>query len=92
MNKTDAQSLIMTLGSIFAYFGRPHKIVCGNGPSFNSTVFTNYCKERHMNLTHSPPYHPQSNGQAERAVQTVKNGLNRLLVDHNFRDSYIWND
>lgn len=88
MGKTNAQCLIATLGSIFAYFGRPHKIVCDNGPPFNSIEFKIYCNERLIDLTHSPPYHPQSNGQAERAVQTVKNGLKKLLVDNNFRD---WN-
>ena len=80
MKKTDAQNLIMTLGYIFAYFGRPH--------SLNSVVFNKYCKERLIDLTHSPPYLPQSNGQAERGVQTVKNGLKKLLADENFCE---WN-
>ena len=55
--------------SIFAKFGIPELVLSDNGPQFSSREFEDYC------FTHitSSPYHHQGNGEAERAVQTMKN-------------------
>lgn len=61
------------------YFGNAKLIVTDNGPPFNSFKISEYCKNKGSNLFHSPPYHPQSNGLAERAVQTAKLGLKKMM-------------
>lgn len=43
--------------------------------------FEEFCKLHGIRLSHSPPYHPQSNGLAERTVQSVKCNLKKLLID-----------
>lgn len=83
MNKTDAQSLINSLQKFFVVFGLPTEIVTDNGPPFGSYVFNQYCKHNNIKLSLSPPYHPQSNGLGERAVQTVKKVLKKFLIEKN---------
>lgn len=72
MKRTDARSVNNVLGKIFQNNGLPTEIVSDNGPPFTSYEFANFCKNHDIILTHTPPYHPQSNSYGERYVQTVK--------------------
>lgn len=56
-----------------------------NGPPFGATEFITFCRNCGIECLKSPPYHPQSNGSAERAVQTVKSSLKKYLVDPKYR-------
>ena len=78
MTSTNAASVIGVLRVLFGYFGLPNTLVSDNGPPFSSTEFTEFCKSNSIRVLNSPPYHPQSNGVAERAVQTVKTGLKKM--------------
>ncbi len=79
--KTDAPNLINKLVDTFLIFGFPKIIVTDNGPPFNSLKFSQFAKQYDIELLKSPPYNPQSNGLAERNVQTVKQMLNKSLID-----------
>ena len=48
-----------------------------NGPSFTSDEFARFMTGNGIKHIKSAPYHPSSNGQAERAVQTLKLGIKR---------------
>jgi hypothetical protein len=52
-----------------------------NGPPFSFSDFATYCTKLGMKHVLSPPWHPPSNGIAERAVQTFKHFL-KLRVEH----------
>lgn len=82
MNRTSAQSLVCKFEEIFSVFGFPKEIVSDNGPPFGSYELKKFLDERSIKLTHSPPYHPQSNGLAERAVQTAKSVLRKFANDN----------
>lgn len=40
-----------------------------------------FCSNNAITYKNSPPYHPQSNGWAERAVRTVKGSLKKMVTD-----------
>jgi hypothetical protein len=72
---TTAQSTINMLRSVFARWGIPEEVVSDNGTQFTSKEFEEFMA--HLGIRHKrgAPYHPATNGLAERFVQTVKNGL-----------------
>ena len=70
--------VIEELRTVFAKFGLPETIVSDNGPAFVSEEFELFTKSNGIKHLKSAPYHPASNGLAERAVQIVKRGLKKV--------------
>ena len=75
-SSTSAQTVDI-LRTLFACHGLPETIVSDNGPCFTSEEFDKFCKVNGICHVRSAPYHPASNGLAERAVQTFKSALSR---------------
>jgi len=67
----------MHLKSIFARHGIPDTVISDNGPQYSATVFSNFSKEYGFTHVTSSPRYPQANGEAERAVKTVKELLKK---------------
>ena len=82
-----------TLAVLYNWFcqetGLPTTLVSDNGPQFTSNLFKQYMKKWHIKHLVSPPYHPASNGLAERSVQTVKHRLKKMNVSNKTLDLYI---
>ena len=72
MSDIKAVTLIDALRTSFAAHGLPYTIVRDNGPSFTSKEFKNFIHKNGIKYVTTAPYHPSSNGTAERAVQTFK--------------------
>ena len=70
-----SRATIDKLQLVFATHGLPEVIVSDNGSSFTSEEFSAFVQSNGIKHLTSAPYHPASNGLAERAVQTVKNAL-----------------
>ena len=51
-------------------------------PQFVSHEFSNFMKMNGIKHTLTPPYHPASNGAAERSVQILKQALRKQVVSH----------
>ncbi|XP_039298111.1 uncharacterized protein K02A2.6-like [Nilaparvata lugens] len=72
MSTTTTKSTINILQDLFSKFGYPRIIVSDNGPQLTSYEFQNFCKELNIKHARITPYHPKSNGLAERCVRTFK--------------------
>ena len=74
---TTTAETVRCLQHSFSMFGLPVSLVSDNGPCFSSSEFKEFvvkCGVRHIT---SAAYHPSTNGQAERMVQTFKRALKK---------------
>lgn len=70
---------IAILDELFTAYGVPTIVVSDNGTQFTSAEFKLFLRTsgvKYHKLT--APYHPATNGQAERNVQTIKNALRTM--------------
>ncbi|CAC5370948.1 Uncharacterized protein K02A2.6 [Mytilus coruscus] len=75
MSSTTSEKTINALRCLFSSHGIPTEIVSDNGPQFTSSEFETFLKKNGVKHILSAPYHPFSNGEAERAVRTFKQAM-----------------
>ena len=80
-SNTRAMCVIDAMRSQFARHGSPEVLVSDNGPQFACREFRTFTQLWDIEHVTSSPRYPQSNGQAERAIGTVKNLMKKALED-----------
>lgn len=78
MDKTTTDRTIRKLREVFSRFGLPRCIVSDNGPQFSGGEFKEFCEANNITHIRSTPYHPKTNGLAEREVRTFKPRMKAL--------------
>ena len=78
MKSTTSTATIEKLREIFATHGLPRTVVSDNGPNFSSREFEVFMSQNGIKHIKVSPYHPASNGQAERAVRIFKEGMEKM--------------
>jgi hypothetical protein len=73
LNNLSCGNTITKLKEQFARHGIPERLRSDCGTQFTSKLFQQFCKEYGIQHNISSPHFQSSNGEAERAVQTVKN-------------------
>ena len=76
MTSTTSAKVITELRRIFSTYSLPQQLVSDNGPQFVSAEFTQFLKENGVKHIRCSPYHPASNGLAERFIQSFKKAVN----------------
>ena len=75
MKNATSSTTIAALRNMFARFGIPDQIVSDNGSQFTSNEFEQFLNSNRIRHIKSAPYHPATNGLAERFVGTLKQAL-----------------
>jgi len=78
MKETTTSQTIARLQEVFARFGYTRQVVTDNGPQFRSGEFESYLRQNAIQHKLSAPFHPATNGLAERMVRTLKQGLKKM--------------
>lgn len=81
-----ATAVINSIKAIFSVHGIPETIIADNMP-FNSKMFRTFAQSYNVKVNTSSPTYSQSNGMAERSIQTVKNLLKKAHSEG--KDEYI---
>jgi hypothetical protein len=77
MTELSSKYVVSAMKSQFAKYGIPDELITDNGPQYTCQEFREFAKEYGFIHTTSSPLYLQSNGQAEKAVQTVKRLLKK---------------
>ena len=81
MSSTTSLKTSEVLRSLFPRYGIPEELVFENGPQLAAEEFTKFMRQNGIKFTRVPPYHPASNGAAERSVQIAKVALTKQVLD-----------
>lgn len=84
---TTSPAVIRKLKAMFSRNGVPEKVISGNGPQYSSQEFKNFASAWDFQHTTTSPHYPQSNGLAEKTVQTAKTMLNKARAEK--KDPYL---
>ena len=77
MKTATSATTVQQLRTVLAKFGVPESVVTDNGPQFIGMEFEQFCERNGIRHIKVAPYHPASNGLAECAVQTFKQGFQK---------------
>ena len=67
-------------------YGVPHSIITDNGTNFTTDEVKLWCSKMGIKLDYASVYHPQTNGQVERANSLIMSGIKPRLV-HSLTES-----
>ncbi|KFD54748.1 hypothetical protein M513_04448 [Trichuris suis] len=79
VSNISTSAAIRCLREIFATHGLPRILMSDNGPAFVSAPFRAFLRRCGVKHLYTPSYHLNSNGQAKRTIQTLKQALRKLL-------------
>ncbi len=85
-----ATEIADSLLSHFSHHGIPKQIIVDNGTEFKNTIVTELLSLHKIKVHFCSPYHPESNGIAERFHSTLSEHI-RLLNNQNFANATIQN-
>ena len=80
MSSTTSLRTIEALCSVFARYGIPEELVSDDGLQLAAEEFTKFMTQNGVKFTRIPPYHPASNGAAERSVQMAKVAFTKRVL------------
>jgi transposase InsO family protein len=70
--KESAVSFLEAASAYYASLGTPvQRLITDNGPAFHSKAFVKRCRELEINQKFTRTYRPQTNGKAERFIQSA---------------------
>ena len=81
LSTTTVSKTLNVLREWFATHGIPEHLVTDNGPQFVAEEFDVFTKHNGIKHTKSAPYHPASNGLAERFIKSMKQSLKASAND-----------
>jgi len=76
-----SQLTIQQLQPIFTHFGIPDTVVTNNVTCFVSSEFEQFLFVNGIHHQKSSPFHPATNGLAERAIHILKQGLKMIKIE-----------
>ena len=81
-DSSNSKAIVKILEELFCTLEVPNTMVSNNGPQFVSEEVRSFLRRWDIQHVTSLPRFPQSNGESERAVRTVKGLMNKNINLH----------
>jgi transposase InsO family protein len=75
IRKCDGKTSTKFLRELIYCYGYPHNIITDNDTNFAKGEMVEFCEENGIRLDLASVTHPESNGQAEQANQSILHGI-----------------
>jgi hypothetical protein len=82
LDNQSSKNTIVYMKGLMSRYGYVDEVITDNGPQFGSADFKSFATAYGFRHVTSTPHYPQSNGQAERMVQTIKNLIIKAKDPH----------
>nr|XP_051209885.1 uncharacterized protein LOC127327143 [Lolium perenne] len=79
IKKCDGKTATKFLQELIYRYAYPHNIITDNGTNFDKGEIADFCEKNGIRLYLASVAHPESNGQAERANQSIFHGIKPRL-------------
>ena len=76
----EAGPMIDFVSGVVHHYGVPHNIITNNGSNFTANEVKSWCSNLGIKLDYTSVYHPQTNGQVERANGLMMSDIKPRLV------------
>ena len=77
---TESRRMIEFISGVVHCYGIPQSIITDNGSNFTAYEVKTWCGNMGIKLDYASVYHPQTNGQVERANDMIMSGIKPRLV------------
>ena len=84
-NKT-SKEVLYAINDFISKNGNPCILQCDNGREFSNKLLKKYCNDNNIQIIHSSPRHPSTNGVVERVHQNILKALKSLKLEQ--KDKY----
>ena len=82
--------MIDFISGVVHRYGVPHSIITNNGSNFTADEVKNWCSNMGIKLDYASVYHPQTNGQVERANGLIMSSIKPRLVQYLKESNTHW--
>eukprot|EP01124_Arcella_intermedia_P006999 TRINITY_DN1425_c0_g1_i1.p1 TRINITY_DN1425_c0_g1~~TRINITY_DN1425_c0_g1_i1.p1 ORF type:complete len:349 (-),score=57.63 TRINITY_DN1425_c0_g1_i1:168-1214(-) len=82
MNNIASKDILNVLATFFKSYKYPETIMVDAGSNMNSAEMKGYCLRKNIKLYSVSPNNHKGNGICERAIQTIKNKMNKINEQH----------
>lgn len=72
--------VIDVISAVVHRYSVPHNIITGNGSNYTADEVKTWCGNMGIKVDYASVYHPQTNGQVERANGLIMSGIKPRLV------------
>ena len=90
LSAVTAQASCFSMGRFAAQGVKIKRLLTDNGPAYRSQLFNKTCQALGIKHTYTRPYTPQTNGKAERFIQTCLREWAYGRLWHNSSERTAW--